>query len=195
MPRQTGSGSSPASKKALDVARLRNQLNSLMRDAAAAKDPRIKLDHMKAANVISDTLGNKRKYSETDIEAVNVEIKELKKNIYKELKAERRLEKPKAPKKKKAAKVDEPESNIMVRKQLHDEPEPAEPKKPGRPKGSKKAVGNVAEVLDGEAQKARVAPLEREELTRKIIEDYSKELDKTKKHVEEMQSIVKRHLT
>ncbi len=177
MPRKVGSGTSEASKANLAKARLRKELNNIIQKVSSEADPTKKLDSIKEANVVSDMIGEKHHFSEADIEAVKAEIAEFKKGVYKEIKEERKKEK--------------------VKKEI-EVPEPIAPKKAARPKAAakakaqKKRVGNVAEVLDGEAEVARVV-VNREELTKRIIDNYEKELKDTRDKVDALSKIVEKY--
>jgi len=163
MPRKVGSGTSEASKANLAKTRLRKELNRIIQKVGSEVDPSKKLDSIKEANVVSDMLGEQHHFSEVDIEAIKEEIAELKKKR-KEEKKEKKEKKEK----------------------------PVAPKRIAKPKAQKKKIGNIAEVLDGEAEVAHVVA-NREELTKRIIDNYEKELKETREKVEALSKIVDKY--
>jgi hypothetical protein len=66
---------------------------------------------------------------------------------------------------------------------------PAKGKAKGR---GKKTVGNIAETLEGKTVKARVLPVKKDQITKKMIDDYSKELRAKKEKIERIQSILEK---
>lgn len=66
---------------------------------------------------------------------------------------------------------------------------PAKGKAKGR---GKKSVGNIAETLEGKTEKARVSPIEKDQITKKMINDYSRELKAKKEKIERIQSILEK---
>lgn len=63
----------------------------------------------------------------------------------------------------------------------------------GKAKGrGKRNVGSIAETLEGKTDKARVPPVEKDQITKKMINDYSKELKAKKEKIERIQSILEK---
>lgn len=62
--------------------------------------------------------------------------------------------------------------------------------KPAKAKGKKQTVGSIEQTLEGKTKKARVPPVKKDQITKKMIEDYQKELAAKKAKIERIETIL-----
>jgi hypothetical protein len=174
------------------------RINAQVRLVDKSVKAKTKLSHMIAANKIADEAGIRPEYNTDSIrkmEAAEGErIAEKRKKLKESVKADvvKEMKKEKAIRRnvKLASK-----SNIIPMERLPDEPE-TKPKKPSSQKAKgkgKKTVGTIPDVLDDKADKAKVLPVEKGEITSKMIRDYRKELTAKKEKIEKLQQILDSH--